>query len=109
MKRSDLLFLVGSIFVCILGSEFFLRIVKLGYNSSPLNPSNIVHHEHPKNFSFTAYSPLGEWDGFVIKTNELGDRIVDSCSKEKQSGQVILLGDSLSVRNLDIFYNLKKS
>ena len=94
MKRSDLLSLVGSIIVCILGSEFFLRIAKLGYNNTPLNPSNLVHHEHPRNYSFSAYSPLGEWDNFVIKTNEHGDRIVGSCSKEKQSGQVILLGDS---------------
>ena len=94
MKKSDLLFLIGSIFVCILGSEFFLRIVKLGYNNTPLNPSNLVHHEHPRNYSFTAYSPQGEWDNFEIKINELGDRIVGSCSKEKQSGQLILLGDS---------------
>ena len=94
MKKSDLLFLIGSIFVCILGSEFFLRIVKLGYNNTPLNPSNLVHHEHPRNYSFTAYSPEGEWDNFEIKINELGDRIVGSCSKEKQSGQVVLLGDS---------------
>ena len=94
MKRSDLLTLLGSIFVCILGSEFFLRINKLGYNNTPLNPSNIVHHEHPRNFSFTAYSPSGEWDNFAIKTNEHGDRIVGSCIKEKQSGHIILLGDS---------------
>ena len=59
MKRSDLLSMVGSIFVCVLGSEFFLRIAKLGYNNAPLNPSNLVHHEHPKNYSFTAYSPEG--------------------------------------------------
>ena len=94
MKRSDLIFLIGSIFVCILGSELFLRIFKLGYNHTPLNPSHIVHHEHPRNFSFTAYSPAGEWDDFIIKTNKHGDRIVGSCSKEKQSGQLILLGDS---------------
>ena len=76
MKRSDLLCLLGSIFLCILGSEFFLRINKLGYNNTPLNPSNIVHHEHPRNFSFTAYSPSGEWDNFIIKTNEHGVKSV---------------------------------
>ena len=94
MKRSFLFFLIGSIFLCILGSEFFLRILKIGYNNAPLNPSNLVHHEHPRNYSFTAYSPEGEWDNFEIKINELGDRIVGSCSKEKQSGQLILLCDS---------------
>ena len=94
MKRSDLLSLVSSIIVCILGSELFLRIANLGYNNSALKPSNIVHHEHPRNYSFTSYSPVGEWDKILIKTNEHGDRIVGSCSKEKQSGQMVLLGDS---------------
>tara|TARA_B100001989_G_scaffold120409_1_gene84812 strand:- start:1964 stop:3010 length:1047 start_codon:yes stop_codon:yes gene_type:complete len=94
MKRSDFFSLIASILLCLLGSEFFLRIAKLGYNNAPLNPSNISHHEHPRNFSFTAYSPVGEWDDFLVKTNEYGDRIVGSCNKEMQSGQIILLGDS---------------
>ena len=94
MKRTELFTLLGSIFVCILGSEFFLRIAKLGYNHSPLNPSNKVHHEHPRNFNFTSYSPYGEWDNFLIKTNENGDRTIGACSRKKKSGQIILLGDS---------------
>ena len=66
MNRSNLILSTVSLFTCVLGAEFFLRIAKLGYNNAPQNPSNVSHHEHPKNFSFTAYSPVGEWDNIVI-------------------------------------------
>lgn len=94
MKRSDLFLLAGSVVICFFGTEIFLRTVRLGYNNSPLTPSDILHHKHPSNFSFTAYSPQGEWDGFVIKTNQFGDRVEDSCKSKIKSGQTILLGDS---------------
>ena len=47
-----------------------------------------------RNFSFTAYSPQGEWDEFVINTNKYGDRIISSCIEPMKSGHTIILGDS---------------
>ncbi len=94
MKKSELLLLAGSIVICFFGTEIVLRAARLGYNNAPLNPSDILHHKHPSNFSFAAYSPQGEWDGFVTKTNQFGDRVVDSCKSKTDSGQTILLGDS---------------
>ena len=94
MKKSDLLLLAGSFVTCFFGAEIFLRAAHLGYNNSPLTPSEVLHHKHPSNFSFTAYSPQGEWDGFGMKTNRFGDRVEDSCKNNINSGQTILLGDS---------------
>jgi hypothetical protein len=89
-----LLLLTGSVVISFFATEIFLRVVRLGYNNSPLTPSDTLHHKHPSNFSFIAYSPQGEWDGFAIKTNQFGDRVEDSCKSKIKSGQTILLGDS---------------
>lgn len=102
MKKSDLFLLGGSILFSLLSTEVILRVANFGYNNAPLNPSNKVHHKHPSNYSFTAYSPQGEWDNFVIKTNQFGDRTLAPCppgaplnnSHTRNSGQTILLGDS---------------
>jgi len=85
-----------SLGISFLLAELILRFLNLGYNHSPLNPSQTSHHEHPKNFLFTAYSPHGEWDNFNIRINELGNRDIGrTCThRGNPSKSIIVLGDS---------------
>ena len=94
LKKPDWLLLAGSVSACVVGTEIFLRTANIGYNNGPLDPSEILHHIRPKNYSFTSYSPLGEWDSIIINTNKYGDRVVDNCKNIMKSGQTIILGDS---------------
>lgn len=95
--RSDLLLLLGTTLASLLGAELLLRAMNLGFNNVPLNPSDTSHHVHPENFQFTAYSPSGEWDNFIVRTDQYGNRIVpSSCDPAPSSQQhsLYLLGDS---------------
>ena len=95
MKKPDLLLLAGSVAACVVGTEIFLRTANIGYNNGPIDPSEILHHVRPNNYSFPSYSPLGEWDSVNINTTQYGDRVVDTCKNIIKSGQTIILGDSL--------------
>ncbi|MEO1257494.1 MAG: SGNH/GDSL hydrolase family protein [Bacteroidota bacterium] len=57
------LFLINCfIFLIVFGFfEMALRIVKVGYGSAPLEGSVMLHHEHPKNYSFLVHDVGGEF------------------------------------------------
>ena len=86
-----------SFFISIVGVEIFLRLSKLGYNSSPLNPSSTSHHEHPYNFEFNSYSPNGEWQDFLVRYDKYGNRVIDkNCNLDSLGNNLdlIFIGDS---------------
>ena len=72
--RANGLALVGSLLLSLLAAELLLRLLRLGYNHAPLNPSASRHHEHPANFNFKAYSLQNEWGEFPIRTDRFGNR-----------------------------------
>ena len=72
--RANGLALVGSLLFSLLAAELLLRLLRLGYNHAPLNPSTSRHHEHPANFNFKAYSLQNEWGEFPIRTDRFGNR-----------------------------------
>ena len=50
------------IFLIVFGLfEMALRVVKVGYGSAPLEGSSMLHHEHPKNYSFLVHDVGGEF------------------------------------------------
>ena len=57
-----------------MGAELALRVLRLGFNNTPLNPSATRHHQHPTNYAFQAYSLQDEWGGFEIQTDRFGNR-----------------------------------
>ena len=75
-KYNFITFILSVIF-SLIGSEILLRLLDLGYNNGPLNPSKTSHHEHPYNFKFTSYSPQGEWDNILVEYDEFGNRVID--------------------------------
>lgn len=53
----------------------FLRVLGVGYASAPLEGSDLMHHEHPKDFYFINHDPNNEFgDGVEIYYDEDGLR-----------------------------------
>ncbi|MEB3177112.1 MAG: SGNH/GDSL hydrolase family protein [Synechococcus sp.] len=95
--RANALALTGSLLLSLLAAELLLRLLRLGYNHAPLNPSASRHHEHPANFSFKAYSLQNEWDEFPIRTDRFGNRSLQGLcrlSTSRPQRHLLVLGDS---------------
>ena len=86
-----------SLLVSLIIAEVVLRLLRLGYNNAPLNPSATRHHEHPANYRFSAYSLKDEWEGFSIRTDRYGNRSMQGLCRFPASGpsdHLLVLGDS---------------
>ena len=95
--RANLLLLIVSLAFCLVGAELALRVLRLGFNNAPLNPSATRHHQHPSNYSFQAYSLQDEWGGFEIQTDRFGNRSLKGLCEFPAAGpkrHVLMLGDS---------------
>ena len=95
--RANLLLLLFSLAFCLVGAELALRLLRLGFNNTPLNPSATRHHQHPTNYTFQAYSLQDEWGGFEIQTDLFGNRSLKGLCEFPAAGpkrHVLMLGDS---------------
>ncbi len=95
--RANLLLLTFSLAFCLVGAELALRVLRLGFNNTPLNPSATRHHQHPTNYAFQAYSLQDEWGGFEIQTDRFGNRSLKGLCEFPAAGpkrHVLMLGDS---------------
>jgi len=95
--RANLLLLLFSLAFCLVGAELALRLLRLGFNNTPLNPSATRHHQHPTNYTFQAYSLQDEWGGFEIQTDRFGNRSLKGLCEFPAAGpkrHVLMLGDS---------------
>ena len=89
------IFFFSSLFSLIL-CEFILRIFGLGYGSLPLDGSKILHHEHPRNYKYRSYFPLGEYGGFNVVFNEIGNRVSENFKSYNSKQKIAFLGDSFT-------------
>jgi len=95
--RANLLLLIVSLAFCLVGAELALRMLRLGFNNTPLNPSATRHHQHPTNYAFQAYSLQDEWGGFEIQTDRFGNRSLKGLCEFPAAGpkrHLLMLGDS---------------
>jgi len=61
------------LFIFILFSfEIVLRIFKIGYGNSPMILDPLLHHRHPKNYTFYSFSQTGEYGNFLVHYDEEG-------------------------------------
>lgn len=58
-----LLFTLASLAAC----ELVLRLLGLGFGHAPLVSDPILHHAHPRNYTFVAHIPSGEYGGHVVR------------------------------------------
>lgn len=70
-NKKNLFFLVlSSIIVTLIIIEILLRILGIGYGGSPINSDPILHHVHPANYTFMAYSPVNVHGEHLIHYDE---------------------------------------
>jgi len=78
-------------------AEAVLRAMNMGFGNSPMEPDPVLHHVHPKSYSFIQQHPSGELGGFEIEYNSEGRvyRGRAAGTTEPSTGcRVALMGDS---------------
>ena len=98
-QKYNVITFILSVIFSLIGSEIILRLLDLGFNNGPLNPSKTSHHEHPYNFKFTSYSPQGEWDNILVEYDEFGNRVIEkNCelNSSEKNYDIVFLGDSFT-------------
>ena len=74
--RANLLLLTFSLVFCLVWAELALRVLRLGFNNTPLNPSATRHHQHPTNYAFR---PIRcRTNGVVLKSKRIALATVPS-------------------------------
>lgn len=78
--------------------ELALRALGLNYGSCPLNRDSLLHHVHPKDYTYLSYDIRGEFGGFNVRFDSHGRRInISSDESEDHQPELWFLGDSYTV------------
>lgn len=86
-----------SLLIAVVLAEVSLRVMNMGFGNSPMEPDSVLHHVHPKSYSFIQQHPSGELGGFEIEYNDDGRvyRGRATARPEPATGcRVALMGDS---------------
>jgi len=82
-------------------AEVVLRLMGLGFGSSPMESDPYLHHVHPRSYTFTAQHPSGELGGFPVEYD--ADRRVirgaafgDPVTPPDTNCRVAFMGDSFT-------------
>ncbi len=92
--------LVGLLILLALG-ELVLRVFDYGPRHAPLNADPVLHHVHPKDYGYLAYSKTGEYGGFHVYFDKDGLRAAGpemrAANEEKPADCLVaLMGDSFT-------------
>ena len=81
-------------------AEVGLRVMNMGFGNSPMEPDPVLHHVHPKNYSFIQQHPSGELGGFEIEYNSDGrvyrGRKATTSEPATTDCRIALMGDSFT-------------
>lgn len=100
--RYGLLVSASSLALSLLLAELILRILGIGYGSTPVEPDRRLHHVHPRDYSFIMHSPTGEYGGIRIRYDGQGCRIPgdrEPHTLANPEARVAFLGDSFTEAN----------
>jgi hypothetical protein len=92
-------------------TEIGLRAADFGPGHTPLDPDRLLHHVHPKDYRYRAYSRTGEYGGFHVNFDADGLRAAGPVSQKVPADcRIAFMGDSftegLQVRFEDSFVGL---
>lgn len=66
--------MTGGIVAAAVVAELTLRLLGLGYGNVHMEPSELLHHAHPRDHRFVSYHRSGEYGGHVVYYDEAGRR-----------------------------------
>jgi hypothetical protein len=100
-KKNKLMFfslisIAIGITVAFIVIEIVLRILGIGYGRSAHISDPFLHHVNPKDFTFVAHSPSGEFEPFVLEYNKEGFR-QRPIKNMNSVYRIALLGDSFTL------------
>jgi hypothetical protein len=78
-------------------AELALRVSDYGPGHAPLDPDKLLHHVHPKNYRYLAYSRTSEYGGFHVNFDRDGLRVGGLTSQSEASDcRIAFIGDSFT-------------
>ena len=102
----------GGVLVAVVAAELSLRVRGIGYGSVHIAWSDVLRHEHPRDYRFVSYKGSREYGGHTVFYDEEG-RLADPDGPRDQGGQrviAVVTGDSfveaLQVTHEDSFVSL---
>ena len=95
--------ILGFVFACLV-VEISLRLLGIGYGSAPLVSDPILHHAHPKNYTFLSHTPNNEYGGFHVYYDHDGYSVSEAewrdpakaTNKYETTCKIAFLGDSFT-------------
>lgn len=105
---SPVLLILLGIAVAIVLSEIVLRCLGICYQHVALVSDPVLHHRHPRSYTFTAYHAGGEYGGHPVRFNSQG-LVVDPMDSEEGENpdaeyRIAFMGDSY-VEALQVSYS----
>jgi lysophospholipase L1-like esterase len=89
-----------SMLFAVVLSEAALRFMNMGFGNSPMEPDPVLHHVHPRNYSFIQQHPSGELGGFEIEYDAEGrvyrGRAAGHTEPANAPCRVAFMGDSFT-------------
>jgi len=83
--------------VAVVLAESTLRLLEIGYGNAPLESDFLLHHRHPKGYTFRVHIPSNDYGGHLIRY-DLDGRSVNPAKTEsgekKDSLRIAFMGDS---------------
>ena len=91
----------AGLLVLLAFSELALRVLDYGPGHAPLNADPVLHHVHPKDYRYLAYSRTGEYGGFHVYFDKDGLRAAGSGTRSANAEKpadcrVAFMGDSFT-------------
>ena len=88
---------VVGLLVAVVTVEVSLRILGIGYGGVHMATSDVLHHEHPRNYRFVSYHRSREYGGHTIFYDDAGRRANPEHPQFDQTDSevtVVVMGDS---------------
>ena len=85
--------------IALVAAEIVFRLLGWGFGNAPMESDPVLHHRHPRNYSFLVHDPNGEFGGHRVHYDSRGlvTRPGAASSGEKETNcesRIALMGDS---------------
>jgi hypothetical protein len=78
-------------------TEIALRAADYGPGHAPLDPDRLLHHVHPNDYRYLAYSRTGEYGGFHVNFDRDGVRVSGTAPQTAANDcRIAFMGDSFT-------------